>query len=132
MGTAFVISQRYRLLASNVHLADVLAKTGAMFAIYNGARRRAKSTVSGIIPALSANTTAACWSAARTHRTVLSCRLALTSPCFIWPMGRSCHPSSPLASPHELETLFAQPVGVLGFPSFDNQRWPADGERPET
>ena len=37
----------------------------------------------------------------------------------------------PLASPHELGTLFAQPVGVLGFPSFDNQRWPADGERPE-
>ena len=130
-GTAFVISRKYRLLATNAHVADVLAKTGSMAALYNGAVRPCKVDRVWYHPGV-----------VRKHdsgwlvRSQDPSRGPVKQPCpDVAVLQLADGPDLPaevtLASPQELEDLFAQPVGELGFAEYDNHEWPAAGETPQ-
>jgi hypothetical protein len=129
-GTAFVISKKHRLLATNAHVADILAVMGTMTALVNG--QASPCTVDRV------------WyhpGIVRKHDNCLAiqCQDPLDGP--VMPPcadvavlhladGPELPAELPLATPEEIRDLFAQRVGVLGFPAYPSPRWPAAGEVP--
>lgn len=129
--TAFVISKKHRLLATNAHVADGLATTGSLIALCNGTTTPCKVDRVWYHPGI-----------VRRHEGCLSIRCQdplhgpVAQPCPDVAVvhladGPELTAEFSLATPQELDNLFAQPVSVLGFPGYDNRQWPATGERPQ-
>jgi hypothetical protein len=130
-GTAFVISKEHRLLATNAHVADIRHEFGQMLAIPSGTSQvfeidrvyyhpgvvRGKS---GQIQFRSTNPADG--------------KVVPTSPdiALLHVAGDDKLPDAlPLASPEELEDLFAKTVGMLGFPGHDTVSWPGLGKKAQ-
>jgi tetratricopeptide (TPR) repeat protein len=129
-GTAFVISRKHRLLATNAHVADIMKGPGSMLAIPNGTGdvyhverrwyhpgvRRSADRIS-TVPSQDPND----------GDVVLPCpdvavlRLADGGP--------ELPAQVTLAGWAEMQDLFAQPVGVIGFPAYNFTKWPGPGTR---
>jgi tetratricopeptide (TPR) repeat protein len=132
-GTAWVISKKHRLLATNAHVADMLLPHGKMFAIVNesahvyqikqvwyhpGVRRLVPGARS--LSKLSAN----------------------PKDGDIFPMcpdlavlelgegGPDLPIELPMARPDEIGDLLGQPAAVFGFPGHDTKSWPGAGDEP--
>lgn len=140
-GTAWVLSRKHRLLATNAHVADILAAKGKMVAIVNGTEQ--------------VHHVERAWYHPGVRRLVGSGRLSIRSEC---PADGDIFPHCPdlavlqlgegppltaeltMATPKEVEALFAQTVGMLGFPGHDlvelreggiRRTWPRLGEKAQ-
>lgn len=130
-GTAFVISQENRLLATNAHVADIMhAAGGQMLAIGNGTARVYQVDAVYYHPGV---------------RRVLGNMAVRTSD----PARGDVYPESPdvavlhladgeelppalvLADPDELNELLAKPIAMLGYPGHDTESWPSVGQKAE-
>lgn len=133
-GTAWVLSAKHRLLATNAHVADMLAVGGGrMLALVNG-----QTYTYRVVQ---------CWY----HPGVLRVKpLGGGQVAFVHSMDPAAGdtfsqcpdlavlqlsdegPELPyewqMATPEELQRLFARPAAILGFPGDDTPSFPADGE----
>jgi hypothetical protein len=129
-GTAFVISQENRLLATNAHVADIMAASGEMLAIANGTARTYEVAEAFYHPGV--------------RRIVGNMAIRTTDPSRgdVYPdspdvavlkltEGEELPPAIPLAEPDELIELLAAPVAMLGFPGHDTESWPSVGQKAE-
>ncbi len=128
--TAFVISSKYRLLATNAHVADKFDEWGSMLVRANGTTRT--YTVDrvwrhpGVIRKHDHSLEIFCQDPSH-GEVVGGCPdvavLHLAD-------GPELPAEFTLATPEELHELFAQPVAMLGNPACD-QPWLAAGETPQ-
>ena len=132
-GTAFVISRKHRLLATNAHVADIMAESGTMTAVVSGNPVAYKVKRAwyhpGTVRRLGGAQSLLAQSQDPSQGSVFPfgpdlAVLQLSSD------GPDLPVDFPLATPAELETLFAQPIGMLGFPGHDSH-FPAAGEVPQ-
>jgi tetratricopeptide (TPR) repeat protein len=128
-GTAWVVSREHRLLVTNAHVADIMAKAGKMAAIPNGTsdvyrveriwyhpgvrRYLAGGSVRSIDPREG--------SVDPLGPDLAVLQLAAGGP--------DLPVEWPLATPEELKDLFAQPAGIVGFPGHDTEGWPSLGDK---
>lgn len=128
-GTAFVISRKHRLLATNAHVADILHQVGPMFAI------RHDTTAAYEVERI--------WYHPGVRRALRGSLPTRSQK----PEDGPVDPNSPdiaviqlaegadlpfefeIATVEEMNDLFARPVAMIGFPGHDTE-WPAVGERP--
>ncbi len=130
--TAFVISSKHRLLATNAHVADDFFECGTMTALANGTTTTYTVDRVWYHPGV-----------VRKHDHFLAMRCqdpshgeVLAGCPDVAVLHLADGPELPaeltFATPEELNELFAQPVAMLGFPSCDQQsRWPAAGEKSQ-
>ena len=129
--TAFVISSKHRLLATNAHVADKFYELGSMSARANGTTKTYTVNQVWLHPGV-----------VRKHDHSLEIRCQDPSHGEVvggCPDVAVLHladgPELPgeftLATPEELNELFARPVAMLGYPASDRQAWPAAGENPQ-
>jgi tetratricopeptide (TPR) repeat protein len=130
-GTAFVISQENRLLATNAHVADIMFESGGeMLAIANGTARTYKVIERYYHPGV---------------RRLVENQAVRTSD----PARGEVYPESPdvavlrvaegeelpaaisLATPDEIQDLLARPVAMMGFPGHDTRTWPVIGQKAQ-
>jgi tetratricopeptide (TPR) repeat protein len=130
-GTAFVISQENRLLATNAHVADIMyAAGGEMLAIANGTAHVYRVTDAYYHPGV--------------RRIVNHLAVRTSDPARgdVYPEspdvavlklaeGDELPPAIPLADPTEIEDLLARPVAMMGYPGHDTESWPAVGQKAE-
>jgi tetratricopeptide (TPR) repeat protein len=129
-GTGFVVSQEHRLIATNAHVADILYSARSLLAIGNDSTQVFKVEQVWYHPGV--------------IRDAWGIKLRLQDPsrgdvysqcpdvALLRVGGKEkLPPALPLATPKELESLFAQPVGMLGFPGHDTGAWPGIGEEPQ-
>jgi len=131
-GTAWVLSKKNRLLVTNAHVADIMHDVGGkMFAISSGSstaykvekvwyhpglRRHLKDNRNASVRAMDPKEGAA---------DIRSPDLAVIQ---LSSYGPDLPDEFPLATPAEVADLFAQPVGMIGFPAHDTKDFPQIGE----
>jgi tetratricopeptide (TPR) repeat protein len=132
-GTAWVISKKHRLLITNAHVGDLRnAAGGEMIAIPSGtAQVYAVEKVwyhPGVRRYFQGNTTLSVRSMDPKDGDIdpQSPDLAVLQ---LSSDGPDLSVEFPIATAEELESLFAQPAAILGFPAHDTQGWPALGEK---
>jgi hypothetical protein len=142
IGTAWVLSIKHRLLVTNAHVADMIGQKGRMLAIVNGTEQVHKVKRAWYHPGV---------------RRQASGGISIRAEC---PVDGPVDPWSPdvavlelaegddlsaelvMATPKELKSLFAQTVGMLGFPAHSTGKlvgpgrqvrvaWPALGEKAQ-
>jgi len=132
-GTAWVISKKYRLLATNAHVADMHLQGGnKLLAIpsqsnqvyvvekvwyHPGVRRYFKGDTTNSIQ----STNRAEGPIDPHSPDVAVLQLA--------PEGPDLPVEFSMATPDDLKNLFAQEAALVGFPGTDTQSWPALGEK---
>ncbi len=136
-GTAFVISRKHRLLATNAHVADIFhASRGELFALPNDSETpfRVKTVWyhPGVLRLVAASDGRS--------------RLVQTTDPKVGPIYPRCpdvavlelHEDDralpveiPLASREEVAGAFAQSIALLGYPGHDTPSWPEAGKRPQ-
>ncbi|MDY0168561.1 MAG: trypsin-like peptidase domain-containing protein [Thermoguttaceae bacterium] len=133
MGTAFVLSRKERLLATNAHVADMFHRAaGQMEAVAGESGRRYRIDRVWYHPGV-------------VRRWGTDGEKLVRS---VDPRDGNVHPhcadvailhvadgpelpnALPLATPDELESLFAQPIGMLGYPAYDSA-FPEPGQLPQ-
>jgi tetratricopeptide (TPR) repeat protein len=131
LGTAFVVSKKNRLLVTNAHVADIMATAGTMLAWVNGAAAPCAVDRVWYHPGI-----------VRKHDNCLAIRCQdplhgpVAPPCpdvavLHLADGLELPAELALATPGELNDLFAQRVGAIGYPKYDNARWPLAGDIPQ-
>jgi tetratricopeptide (TPR) repeat protein len=129
-GTAWVLSQEHRLLATNAHVADIFHKAnGHMVAMINGDDRtfRIEETIyhpgvrrfAGAITFRSTDSSAGGVDTSSPDVAIL--RIAPGDPL---------PPALAMATPEELYDLDYESVAMLGFPGHDTKGWPEPGHVP--
>jgi tetratricopeptide (TPR) repeat protein len=127
--TAFVISAKDRLLVTNAHVADKFYELGSMLARANGTGTT--YTVDrvwchpGVIRPHDHSLEMCCQDPSHGEVVIGSPDVAVLHLA----EGPELPAELVLATPDELNDLFAQPVAMLGFPASDQQHWPATGEK---
>lgn len=130
-GTAFVISRKHRLLATNAHVADIVQDGfGPMLALRNNTLETYKVAKVWYHPGLYR---------IQGGKTVVRSmdpkdgRVFTCSPD-IAVLQLEEGPDIPrefeLATWDEIKDLFARPLGMLGFPGHDTPTWPERGRKP--
>ncbi len=133
-GTAWVLSSKHRLLATNAHVADmIVGADGRMMAIVNGTTYMYRVARHWYHPGVLRIKELGGGQVAFVHSTdpaagdtfphcpdLAVLQLSEDGPDlpFEWQM----------ATPDELQHLFARPVAILGFPGDDTPYFPDDGE----
>jgi len=130
-GTAFVISSKNRLLATNAHVADKFYELGSMVARANGTTKTYTVDRVWYHPGVVRK---------HDHSLEIRCQDPSHGEVVIGcPDVAVLHladgPELPfeftLATPEDLNELFAQHVAMLGYPASDRQPWLAAGENPQ-
>jgi tetratricopeptide (TPR) repeat protein len=130
-GTAWVFSKKHRLLATNAHVADIMKPEGTMMAIINGTTQVYKVERAWYHPGVSRYL--------RGDKALVVRSMdpnegpvAPNSPDLAVLQLSEEGPDLPsefqIATTEELESIFAQPVALIGFPSHDTNAWPQLGE----
>ena len=129
-GTGFVISKKHRLVATNAHVADIKHSAGRIVAITNGTAQPYTVERAWYHPGV------------RRHlrgRKSLAVRSTNPADGPVDPFspdlavlqlsadGPALPSELKFATKKELNSLFAQPVGILGYPGHDYKAWPAVG-----
>lgn len=130
-GTGFVISRQHRLVATNAHVADIKRQSETLLAIsdgtaqvyrveriwyHPGVRRSLASDPSVVVR--SSNPDDGDVDPLCPDVAVLE--LAMDGP--------ELPAEFELADAADLDSLFARPVGMIGFPGHDTSAWPAVGD----
>jgi len=130
--TGWVLSARHRLIVTNAHVADLMAEKGQLFAIVNGTDQVHKVKRALYHPGV--------------RRRLPGGKISIRSECpadgevfTVSPDlaileladGPALSTELPMATPDDLKNLFAQTVGMLGFPAHDNRTWPSVGEKAQ-
>ncbi|HZZ28310.1 MAG TPA: tetratricopeptide repeat-containing serine protease family protein [Pirellulales bacterium] len=130
-GTAFLISKEHRLLATNAHVADIMSKgNGDMMAIENGTSHVFKVVKAYYHPGVRRSMRGVTLRSVDPNKGEVDPRspdvavLQLAS-------GGELPDELAMATRDELYELFAQPVGMLGFPGHDTISWPGVGQKAE-
>ncbi len=130
LGTAWVVSRKARLLATNAHVADIMAKAGGtMIGIRNGTAEIYSIDHAWYHPGV-----------LRVINNGLSVRSQDTSTGSVNPLspdvavlhvadGPDLPAELAMATSQEVADCFAQSVGMMGFPGHDTSHWPALGEK---
>jgi tetratricopeptide (TPR) repeat protein len=130
LGTGFVVSRMHRLVATNAHVADMARADGQLFAMRNGTDVVYEVTKVWYHPGVCRKT--------NTGLVVRSTNVADGGVFVLGPDvavlqlsddGPDLPMEMELADPQELDDLFALPVGLLGFPGYDQDRPPGPGRR---
>ena len=127
-GSAFVISQQHRLLATNAHVADLLRKSGSMLAVQNESSHFFKIDKVWYHPGV-----------VRQRADGAKVRSQSPSDDAVYPYSPDVAvlhvagddelpPAFTCASPEELDRVFAERICMLGFPGHDTTAWPKPGE----
>jgi Trypsin-like peptidase domain/Tetratricopeptide repeat len=143
-GTAWVLSAKHRLLVTNAHVADIMGTRGKMLAIVNGTDQVHKVKRAWYHPGV--------------RRMLPSGKFSIRAECpadgdvdawspdvavlELTPDGPALPAELAMATPDEVKNLFAQTVGMLGFPAHSTGKpegprrevrgsWPALGEKAE-
>ena len=129
-GTGFVVSQEHRLIATNAHVADILYNARSLMAIGNDSTQVFKVEKAWYHPGVIRDVVG---TKARSQDPSDGDVYSQCPDVAVVRVGGSeeLPPALPLATPGELESLFAQPVGMLGFPGHDTLGWPGLGEEPQ-
>lgn len=129
-GTAFVISRRHRLLATNAHVADLFHRKGRMSAMRNDSGETYQVERIWYHPGV-----------LREPADMLLVRSVSLADGPIFPFspdvavlglaagGPDLPAELELAGWDEVEDLFGLPVGMIGFPGHDTKGFPAAGQR---
>jgi len=144
IGTGWVVSAKHRLLVTNAHVADMIGIKGKLLAIVNGTDRVYKVKRAWYHPGV--------------RRQLAGGKVSIRAECpadgkvDAWSPdlavleltadGPALTVELPMATPDELNKLFAQPVGMLGFPAHSTGKptgpgrqvqaaWPALGEEAQ-
>ncbi|MFL5898619.1 MAG: tetratricopeptide repeat-containing serine protease family protein [Solirubrobacterales bacterium] len=130
-GTAFVISRRERLLATNAHVADLMTGPGSLRAILDGTGESYVVDRRWYHPGVLRRT--------RDRAAVVRSQDPgvgeVVLPCpdvavlRLAPGGPDLPEEVELASVKELDDLAAQAVAVVGFPAYNYTRWPGPGNK---
>jgi hypothetical protein len=130
-GTAFVISRKHRLVATNAHVADLMKGPGSLRAVLEGTgesfrverrwyhpevRRRSRDRTA-VVRSQDPND----GEVALPCSDVAVLQLAAGGP--------ELPAEVTMASWKEMHDLFAQPVGVVGFPAYNFTQWPGPGNK---
>ncbi len=129
-GTAWVLSQEHRLLATNAHVADIFHEAnGHMVAMINGDDRtfRIEETiyhpgVRRLAGEITFRSTDA--SAGGVYTASPDVAILRVAP------GDALPPALAMATPEELYDLSYESVAMLGFPGHDTKGWPEPGHVP--
>jgi hypothetical protein len=130
-GTAFLISKQHRLLATNAHVADIMHNgSGDLLAIQNGTSNVFKIEKAYYHPGVRRSV------AGVTLRTSDPSKGEVDPRCpdvavLQLADGADLPDELTLATQAEIYDLFAQPVGMLGFPGHDTVSWPGLGQKAE-
>lgn len=133
-GTAWVISTKHRLLATNAHVADMIAAGGGrMLALVNGQTYTYRVVQHWYHPGVLRIKPLGGGQIAFVHSmdpaagdTFSQCPdLAVLK---LSDEGPDLPYEWQMATPEELQHIFAQPAAILGFPGDDTPTFPADGE----
>ncbi|MCC6491747.1 MAG: serine protease [Pirellulales bacterium] len=130
-GTAFVISQQHRLLATNAHVADIMHATGGeMVAIANGTAHAYQVAEAFYHPGVRRIVGNIAVRTPDPHRGDVYPESPDVAVLRLAP-GDELPPAIPLAEPGDLAELLAKPVAMLGYPGHDTECWPAVGQKAE-
>lgn len=143
-GTAWVLSAKHRLLVTNAHVADIIGVKGELLAVVNGTEQSYKvkrvlyhPMVRRRIPGGGISIRAECPKDGDIdEKSADLAVLELTDD------GPALTAELTLATPEELDALYAQTVGMLGFPAHSvgeldkatgrlKLAWPSLGEKPQ-
>ncbi len=129
--TAFVISRKHRLLATNAHVADIMKDSGKMLAIRNGTAVLYDVNKAWYHPGVR-----------RYKNAAFSVRSQDPADGDVDPNspdvavlhladGPDLPAEMPLATIDEEEECLGAPIGMLGYPGHDTDSWPKLGERAQ-
>jgi tetratricopeptide (TPR) repeat protein len=132
LGTAWVLSRQHRLLVTNAHVADLIGSKGKMLAVVNGTDQ--------------VHQVKRVWYHPGVRRQLPGGKLSIRAECpsdgpvepfspdlavlELTPDGPALPAELPMATAEELKTLFAQTVGMMGFPGHSTS-WPGLGEKAQ-
>ena len=130
-GTAWVISRKHRLLATNAHVADIMKDEGKMLAIRNGTAELYTVDKAWYHPGVR-----------RYKNPLLSVRSQNPADGDIDPNspdvavlhladGPDLPEEFPLATVEEEEECLGSPLGMMGYPGHDTAGWPKIGEKAQ-
>lgn len=129
-GTGFVISKKHRLVATNAHVADIAQRAGKFVAVTNGTAQAYPVEKSWYHPGLKRYLRGQPSLVIRSEDPKDGPVYPRSPDLAVLQLG-SAGPELPqqvtFASAREVDAMFAQPVGILGFPSHDYNAWPAVG-----
>jgi S1-C subfamily serine protease/tetratricopeptide (TPR) repeat protein len=132
-GSAFVISRKYRLLATNAHVADLMQKTGKLFAAMNVTGQRYEVRQVWYHPGVERYLGGTRSMIGRSTDAVNGEVFPLSPDVAVLQLD-DAGPDLPvefsLAPPDQLGDLFGQPIGMLGYPGHDS-RWDDKLDSPE-
>ncbi len=130
-GTAFLISKKNRLLATNAHVADIFNKgSGEMLAYQNGTANAFKVLKVYYHPGVMRTSQGVVVRTANPSTGTVFCRSPDVAVLQLAD-GPELPEELPLASREEVYDLFAQPVGMLGYPALDTGSLPTPGQKAE-
>ena len=128
-GTGFVISREHRLVATNAHVADIrYMAEGKLLAIVNGTADVFPVEHIWYHPGVTRRLSSG--ANVRSQEAADGLVVPSSADVAVLQLGGSAElpPEMTLATPDEAFDLFAQPVGMVGFPGHDTVSWPALGE----
>jgi tetratricopeptide (TPR) repeat protein len=130
-GTAWLLSKKNRLLATNAYVADLFEKgTGPMLAYQNGTLNVFKVAKVFYHPGVMRVSQGVILRTTSTNTGSVYSRSPDVAVLQLTEEGPELPDELPLASRGELFDLFAQPVAMLGYPSLDtNGALPAVGQK---
>lgn len=131
-GTAFCVSTKARLLVTNAHVADMAAKTGgSLWAVMNETGYQYKVARILYHPGVVRKNTNGQRALGEDHSFGPVEAHAPDLAIFqLTEDGPALPEAFGLASPKEVEDLFASPIGMIGFPGYNTKGWPKPGEKP--
>lgn len=132
-GSAFVISRKHRLLATNAHVADLMHKTGKLYAAMNVTGQRYEVRQVWYHPGVERRLGGSQNMIARSTDPDLGNVFPLSPDVAVLQLdeaGPDLPVEFPLALPDQLGDLFGQPIGMLGYPGHDS-RWDEKLDSPE-
>lgn len=130
-GTAFLISKKNRLLATNAHVADIFSKgSGEMLAYQNGTSNAFKVLKVYYHPGVMRMSQGVALRTANPGNGNV-CTRSPDVAVLQLADGPELPDELPLASREEVYDLFAQPVAMLGYPGLDTGNLPTPGQKAE-
>jgi S1-C subfamily serine protease len=128
-GTAFLISKKNRLLATNAHVADIFNKgAGEMLAYQNGTSNVFKVVKAYYHPGVMRIASGVILRTANPSTGNVFPRSPDVAVLQLADDGHELPDELPLATREELYDTFAQPVGMLGYPGHDTGNLPGAGQ----
>jgi S1-C subfamily serine protease len=128
-GTGFVISKKHRLVATNAHVADMMAETGAMKAIRNGSSVTYKVDKVYYHPQVKRIKDGKLKVSTDPNDGEVYARSPDVAVLHLEDDGQELPTEFQLAGWSDIEDLWAQPVGMIGFPGHDTLRFPTSGKK---